>query len=934
MPTRHFLTTPDPLSHQVAQFLSGVDSKDACLITPTAGAARRLRHLLEASGTESPATAQPMQALLPERDDIATPIERSLAWAAALQSATEPQLQTLFWKQPPRTTAELLKAGRHFNRLCDQLAEAGLEPATVQLPEKLQGNFDQGRWTAIAALYLQYLDCLTGWSLTDPNALRLEQIKSPTAKLKRLIIAAVSDLPRAFQLYAQQLEAGGTLIDLLIWNPEQAPETSFDSWGRPLPDFWNRRSIDLDKEQIHVAAAPQDEARSAVQQMQQMPSSLVVADPKLHSVLSSEIARQGDQPYLPEGKPLSGCEAAKLALEWEAFRQSKDLRRLRRLLELPAFCRALDTEHPIPQGDALIAIDHLLGKTISATLDAAWQASPALPEDAPIRHSQLRSKIRRLLGSVRSRLNSSALELIEIAFPRQDGGVSESAQRVIHIARQLEDSPALKNWRGSRPTEQVPAQILAQAIRRERLQAPAGEDAITLNGWLEAPWLEASQLVLCGMIEGRLPQSIDGDPFLPDSIRPILGLSDNTQRLARDAYLLAALRAAYPAGRLRLSYSKFNNEGDPSKPSRLLLRTQLEQLPARVQHVTQAAGSAQVRPRRQTSWRWELPGDLPTVTRISPTQFESYLACPFRFCLEKVLGYESAPPASHEMDAAVFGNLIHKTLEDFGREIIPGGEAMLRLDESTIRLRVQQRLEAVAHAEFGAKPAPAVQVQLASAAARLNAFARVQAECFAAGWIIRAVERKLEAEGDDSLEIGTLKLSGIIDRIEQHRETGALRVMDYKTFSTLKKPGQTHFAPASHNWLPAAQIEVLSGRRTAQKTWKNLQLPLYRKILEHWYPDDCAAHPPETAYFVLPSDPNESGIYAFEELSAEMNPDAYAAAIQCAEAVAAQISAGVFWPPQPFRGSWDDPFAPLFVNGTPENCIAEETIEKLKGGQE
>jgi len=872
-----------------------------------------------------------MQALLPERDDVGSPVERCLAWAEALRKLPESQLRTLFWKQSPQTTAELLKAGRNFNSLCDRLAEAGLSPETLQLPEQPGGSFDQGRWLAIAALYKDYLECLKVWSLRDPNDVRLEQIKEPTQPPSRLVIAGVPDLPRAFELYANQLEKDGTAVDVLIWNPRNAPESSFDPWGRPIPEIWNSREIDLDQAQIHVAASAQDEARTAVSASVEAATGLVAADPNLHALLASEILSQGRQPYLPEGEHLISCEAAMLALGWEEFRLGKDLRRLRRLLELPAFCRALDTEHPIAQNDALIAIDHLLGKTIAATLDAAWQASPALPESAPIYKSQLRSKIRRLLGSVRARLGASALDLIEAAFPQQ-ATRPQSAQRVMQIGRKLENSPALRNWLADSPNGQVPVQILTQAISREQLQAPASEGAITLNGWLEAPWLPQERLVLCGLIESRLPQSLDGDPFLPDSIRPALGLSHNEQRLARDAYLLDALLATRPADHVRLSFSKYNNDGDPNKPSRLLLRTALDELPARVQHVAEASASARTRPRRQTSWRWQLPEELPAVTRISPTQFESYLACPFRFCLEKVLRYENAPQASHEMDAAVFGNLIHKTLEDFGREIIPMGKAMLQLDEPTIRKRVQLLLEQAARLQFGSQPAPAVQVQLASAVARLHAFARIQAECFAEGWIILDVERKLEAEGTAPLAIGTLQLSGIIDRIEQHAETGALRVMDYKTFSSLKRPRETHFAPASHNWLLAAQIELQVGTRVTNKSWKNLQLPLYRKILEHWYPSECAAQPPETAYFVLPSDPNESGIYAFDELSETLNPDAYIAALECAEAVAQQITAGVFWPPQPFRGTWDDPLAPLFVNGAPENCIAPETIEQLKGG--
>ena len=951
MPSLHHLSEAKPLSQQVARFLTAGAEANTLLITPTAGAARTVIKIVETSGKKPPAKGQPMQALLPERQDIATSVERCLAWGQALRGAPNSLLRTLFWKESPQTTAEFLKAGRNFNSLCDRLAEAGLSPTTFDLPALEGGSFDQGRWTAIAELYQSYLGCLNDWNLRDPNDLRLDQIKEPTNAPRHLIIAGVADLPRAFELYAEALERNGATVDVLIWNPRKADQNSFDQWGRPFPEYWNTRQIEIDPTQIHVAASAQDEARSAVKICAEKNASLVAADPKLHSLLAGEILAQGRPAYLPEGERLISCEAAKLALGWEDFRQSKDLRHLRRLVELPAFCRALDTETPIIQSDALIAIDHLLGKTIAATLEAAWQAWPALPEDAPVQENQLRAKIRRLLGSVRARLGASALDLIDAAFPSESTR-PKSAQRVIEIGRQLEISPALKDWVGDGTNATLPVQIFSQAISREQLQAPASAEDITLNGWLEAPWLPEASIVLCGLIEGRLPQSLDGDPFLPDSIRPSLGLSYNAQRLARDAYLLDALLATRPADCVQLSYSKYNKEGDPNKPSRLLFRTELSELPARVQHVMQASASEWTRPRRQTEWRWQLPDELPKVTKISPTQFEAYLACPFRFCLEKVLQYQSAPEASHEMDAAVFGILIHRTLENFGRKIVPMGKAMLQLDESTIRKRVQQLLQQEAKLQFGSQPAPAVQVQIASAVARLHAFARIQAECFAQGWVILDVERKLDADGDQPLNIGSLKLSGIIDRIEQHAETGALRVMDYKTFSSVKKPAETHFAPASHNWLPTALLDHSAaedsrppaspsqkgGRlspsaagevKLKNKTWKNLQLPLYRKILEHWYPKECAAHTPETAYFVLPSDPNDSGIYPFDELSEELN----SAAMFCAEAVAQNIAVGIFWPPQPFRGSWDDPLAPLFVNGAPEDCIAPETIQKLKGGQ-
>ena len=935
MPQRHFLTAPQGLCQQVADFFAArtesgtLPPENSLLITPTAGAAREVLGQLNARGIQAPLCAQPMQALLPEGTPLASPVERCLAWAEALRVAPAPLLKTLFWKETPQTFADLLKAGRHFNQLCDQLAEGGHSPARLPLPDRIKGGFEEERWGAVASLHAAYLGQLESWSLQDPNALRLHEIERPSRSLTALTLAGVPDLPVAFEHFAARLEAGGTEVHLLIWNPAESPEADFDAWGRPLPSVWKDRPIPIEAAQIHVAPSARDEARHIARRVQSSPAQLVAADPHQATLTASAILAVGRQPYLPEGEPLIRSEAAKMILEWSDFSQTKDLRRLRRLLELPAFCRSLDPEHPLAQSEALSAIDHLLGKVIVSTLDDAWAASPQLPEETtPPREQAVRGRVRRLLGTVAALLPLSAGELLERAYA-DEAARPETAQRVLDVCAQLHDSPAARSWlrKGA-----LPPQLLAQAIRAEAMQKPAEPDAVTLNGWLEAPWLPGGDLLLSGLIEGRLPQSIDGDPFLPDSIRPELGLNDNTRRLARDAYLLHSLLASRGTGEIALSFSKYNRDGDPNRPSRLLLRTEADQLPERVKHISRATAKSESRPSRKTNWRWKLPDAPQPVEKISPTQFEGYLACPFRFFLQKVMHYEPAEPAAHEMDAAVFGSLIHKALEDFGREAIRDGRAMLDYHEAHIQNRIQALLQDEALRLFGPNPMPAVRVQLANAATRLHAFARVQAVCFQEGWQILDVERKLSADAEAALPIGPLKLSGMIDRIEQHAETGALRILDYKTFSTKKTPAATHLGPLSHNWLPPAQVELQTGRRVSQKTWKNLQLPLYRKILEHWYPEASRAREPETAYFVLPSDPNETAICPFAELSSELNPQAYDDALTCATAVAEHIAAGVFWPPQPFRGSWDDPCAPLLVNGTPEASVHPETIALLKGG--
>ncbi|MEO0510171.1 MAG: PD-(D/E)XK nuclease family protein [Verrucomicrobiota bacterium] len=926
MPNRHFLTKPEPLTRQVARFLGEAAGagrlkiEDTLLITPTAGAARSVVQALVAKGFKAPKSCQPMQALLTEKLTTASPIEQSLAWSEALESLSERERSALFWKREPRTLAERIKAGSNFAKLANLLAEAGLSPSTVQLQNILEGGFDEGRWSAISSLHRNYLDKLKAWRLHDPNEVRITESRSPSQRIGHVVIAGVPDVPRIVETYCTQLEASGCRIDLLIWNPTQSDESSYDLFGRPIPELWNKRTIEFSDRQLNVAASAHDEARLVVDQLLDVCSAgLVVVDPKLQSLLAAEILSKQQKPYLPEGESLIRSEAAKLVLSWDEFQIGQDLRHLRRLTELPAFCRALDNKDPISQTDALTAIDHLLGESIASTLESGWSASPPLPEEAQVRDRTTRAIVRRLLGAVRAKLHCSGFELLEFAFPEDER--PESVQRLLQLGKELSDSPALKGRKG------IPIQILIRAMLSEQIQSPAPPESITINGWLEAPWLGQQRLMLSGLIEGQLPQSIDGDPFLPDSIRPALGLNSNEQRLARDAYLLGSLVASRNADCVQLSFSKYNSEGDPNRPSRLLLRTERKQLATRVKQVIQANTIERPQPRRQTGWKWKLPGSLPPLEKISPTHFEGYLACPLRFCLEKVLKLGKGPEASREMNAAVFGSLIHQALENFARSVIPAKEQMLKMSEQEIRQQVQQLLASEALKLLGPDPAPAVRIQLANAAARLNAFARVQSACFAEGWIITDAERKLDADAENALQIGSLRLSGIIDRVDQHAETGALRIMDYKTFSSLSKPADKHLGPLSHNWLPEAQIKLPSGKT---KTWKNLQLPLYRKILEHWYPGETAGQPPETAYFVLPSDPNESGIYSFDELNEE---SVYESALNCAESVASHIHDGVFWPPQTFKGSWDDPLAPLLVNGPLQESIHPETIELLKGGR-
>ena len=95
--------------------------------------------------------------------------------------------------------------------------------------------------------------------------------------------------------------------------------------------------------------------------------------------------------------------------------------------------------------------------------------------------------------------------------------------------------------------------------------------------------LSVPHLVVGGLNDGRVPEAIVGDAFLPESLRTRLGLKTNATRLARDAYLLQALASSREkGGRLDLFFGKRSLVGEPLRPSRLLLHCADEILPGRV----------------------------------------------------------------------------------------------------------------------------------------------------------------------------------------------------------------------------------------------------------------------------------------------------------------------------------------------------------------
>ncbi len=901
------------------------DLGDTMVLVPTTGAGRSIRGALARqamSGVLSPTFRLPMEAVLPDLPNLTSGAECLTAWAEVLRAIPRTRYAALLPMAVKLEEAEdMLGAATRLAAVCDQLAEAGLDPASAVLSEVCAN--DAQRWEELAKLYRVYLDVLVRAGLRDPNEARLSQITDPLIPpmLRRIVVACIPDLPLLVEKYLVAVEQKGVGVEVLAWTPSHE-EARMDAWGRPDADWWGEHPVIVPDECLVVS---NDTANEASQLLDFAAShrdegfAVISAAPECAVALEAEIARRGAVAYLPEGRLLAQTEPAALVLEWDGFTRSRRLRDLRPLLHRPAFLRALTSKKSdLTPSDALEACDLLLAERLCETIGDAksWHEAFLLPEKKSEhrRHTIMGQFISAVEALLRGKL--AGREWLLAVYDHDGGGTGDDELAAVSdLLEEIEASPVL-----SAVSDDLRRAALRREMKKRRVFQFAPDKAVEIQGWLEAPWNVAPAVCVAGCREGALPAGLHEDAFLPDGVRVKLGLAAQASRYARDAYLLSCLLASRGAGALRLGTSRFRPGGEPNRPSRLLLGCADGELPSRVQRVFQPP--ATLRPIRPSSsaWKLRLPAP-PKVEAMRVTGFKHYLECPLRFCLSQALKLRPFDPEAREINAADFGTLVHRVLENYHR-----AKLSAETDGGKIASFFSEELDRQAALVYGRHPSPVVRVQVESMRVRLRSFAARQAEECRNGWRILETEYAVRAE--QGRKIGSLALVGTMDRVEVHDELG-LRILDYKTFASAKTPEETHFeAPRERAELPEALIARPSAKgKMCERSWSDLQLPLYRRLAREIWPED-ARKGIAVGYILLPADPEGTNVSLLV-----LDDEAQRSAEKCAEAVAALVARGVFWPPAPVGKVRYDDFEAWFGGSAPAEFIAEESIAMLEGRQ-
>lgn len=918
--THHSLDWNQALLPQVAQRLLAdtkqqlIDLSDQLVIVPTSQSGRRLREALALAVSQNnrgllpPLICTPDSLLALNIDDstAANDEEVIAAWISVLAGIDLQNFQSLFPVEPIRSIAWQLGMAQRFNQLRSELGEEGLN---FQLAAQRISAAEQEseRWKQLARLESLYLDTLQQQGKQDAKEARrkaADHFVAPNG-VERIILAATPD-PQALPLRAlKKLEAE---LPIEVWIYGSSAE-AFDPWGRPNCDYWSQHPLDLERWgcQFSTQRTMADTASEVAQLIgpAEPESALIgLANPELNPLVADHLEKQDIPHYDPEGAPIHLDGLGRLCELLCEFAQDDSIAQIRSMIQHQDLFSWLHST--LTQAELLKAIDRSFENHLCSDLRSLRQfAKSSDARDSLTKLSELQKDLQQsnhFASAIAVALQDIYRE--HLINTTQDRAWLERSQAI----RELVESAHTSEQSFPKLSQELSRAIFSNQLRRTKIYPDRSKDAHDLLGWLELLWNDAPHLILAGLNEGAVPESVVGDAFLPESMRSLLGLRTNTQRFARDSYLLEALcRRRASEGQINFLIPHTAADGTPLKPSRILFLGEPDTLIPRTRALFAQQAESHTHQAHTFPWRLTPPANIPLPTSLSVSALKSYLECPFRFFLRHILKLRPIDVRSRELTPAKFGTLFHDSVSK-----LHGIQLDRSISEADLKQRLHAYLEDDLRKNYGTQLSFALRLQHEALKSRVDGFCQRQLEDMQPNVSIHITDTEKAFE----LSINDFTIRGTIDRIDKRGEE--IELIDYKTADSPKAPEKAHLAVIARKEPPAhLPPEARFEHNGKTYRWIDLQLPLY--VLAQ---KATNGRRPKVAYFNLGNTLERCSIERWEDFS-----DSHLeSAEQCATAVIEQIKAGIFWPPNPdVRENYDE-YAALFPDGI-ENSVDPEAFK-------
>lgn len=914
----HYLGWSQPILHSACDFLQkqycrgNLWDLDRCLLVlPGSFAMRRLSQLLAKRAQEQSLVLRPPEFItlgtLPEhlyaaKLPFANDLVQVMAWTKVLRAMPAEDLAPLLFEVPAANELRpWMDLGRILSSLHRELASDLVDFDDVA--EELKGTAEQPRWQILARLQRLYLDELRTAGLWDVQSARRYAIdQNEVSTDKEIILLGTVDLNRAQRRF---LAAVADNVQVLVGAPESYRD-GFDRDGTLVPTFWQDIHIPIDPKNIFVRSNETDAALTLASRLACIGEdrgvediTVGVPDPSIVPAFQETLGRCGIRLRYGPGTSVTRTGPMQIIDTIEEYLSDGSIESFQTLIRLPMVHQWIRRNVVVPAADnpqAAVPINDDFLNHVDSYIEATLIRSVNIPEWPEHRGTR---------AVITSILQSTDQWLMPLRTQRDSlSAWAEPLQRIFHslyadvtvspddpIGHQyIRASSEIKNV--LQKLEALPNNLDISVSLREAIiwlhnelqnvsvPPPTDDQAIEMVGWLDLALDDTPVLFLTGMHDGVVPESVNGDAFLPNQLRSELGLMDNARRFARDCY--AMMTMLHVREQLEILINHLSLDGDAQTPSRLLLAVPMEQLATRVQlllhpteiEIEQSVAETWIPKAGQTNIPIPKPEPGVTVADMAVTDFKKYSYCPYRFYLDRIKKVRATEHMHLELDGGGFGDLLHVCLEKLIHSPVAKSA-----DSDAIAKWLTEQLLVDARAKFGVSPPPALQVQIEQAIRRLEAFAIHQARKAEEGWEIKYIEHKVDRKDGIVLQVGEKQMivHGRIDRIDYHEKDDRYAVWDYKTGDSSGHPYDVHLK---------------------KDQWTDWQLPLYGLLVQKLNITDLRKV--SFGYILLPKNYQETRF-----ITADFTLEQHAAAIESAKEIAAKVLAGEFWPPK-YRGIPED----------------------------
>jgi CRISPR/Cas system-associated exonuclease Cas4 (RecB family) len=309
-------------------------------------------------------------------------------------------------------------------------------------------------------------------------------------------------------------------------------------------------------------------------------------------------------------------------------------------------------------------------------------------------------------------------------------------------------------------------------------------------GILETRTLDFENVILLSANEGILPRPSDKPSFIPYNLRAGFGLPTPDYHDAIYAYYF--YRLIQRAKNVALVYDASTGGLRTGERSRFLHQLLYEmRLPVKELVIESIISAIPVKPIiiekseviKASLMRYS--GDNGKL--LSPSAINEFLNCPLRFYFHHVAGLPQAEEVEEEIDARMFGTILHNTLkliyEGFG--LLPVTKEKLEdlfKKEETINQIIDK---AFSEELFGENSGKNRKIEGYNLIVRQVIFAYVRQFIRAESTLCPFTIEDLENTYETLIPISVngfglkIKVGGIIDRIDKYE--GKIRILDYKT---------------------------------------------------------------------------------------------------------------------------------------------------------